>query len=120
MNAVRPVLPERHKNVVCCDPSVAPMLERAQANAIANTVKALSDPTRVQLLHLLVQQPGPLCVCDLIPRFAQHQPTISHHLRILREAGLLETEKRGIWSHYWATDRGRETLSAALAVAGKQ
>ena len=71
--------------------------------ALADTLKALGDPTRLRMLDLLAQQPEPLCVCDITPQFAQNQPTISHHLRILREAGLIETEKRGIWAYYWAT-----------------
>jgi ArsR family transcriptional regulator, arsenate/arsenite/antimonite-responsive transcriptional repressor len=53
-----------------------------------------------------------LCVCDITPQFAQNQPTISHHLRILREASLVETDKQGIWSFYWATDEGKRTLAA--------
>jgi ArsR family transcriptional regulator len=63
------------------------------------------------MLDLLVQQEVPLCVCDITPQFEQNQPTISHHLRILREAGLIGTDKRGIWAYYWATDMGRRYLS---------
>jgi ArsR family transcriptional regulator len=64
------------------------------------------------MLDLLVQQDEPLCVCDITPQFPQNQPTISHHLKILREASLIETEKRGIWAYYWATDAGKKTLAA--------
>jgi ArsR family transcriptional regulator len=67
------------------------------------------------MLDLLAQQAEPMCVCDMTERFEQNQPTISHHLRLLREAGLIDTEKRGIWSFFWATDRGRSCLAALHA-----
>jgi ArsR family transcriptional regulator len=84
--------------------------------ALAAQLKAVADPTRLRMLDLLAQQPDPLCVCDLTEQFAQNQPTISHHLRILRQAGLIDTEKRGIWAYYWATNAGRSTLSALAAI----
>lgn len=105
-------LPIRHKSDPCCTPSVPPSLTRAQTNSLAERLKALSDSTRLSILDLLAQQHEPLCVCDLTAQFPQNQPTISHHLRLLREAGLIGTEKRGIWSYYWATEEGRMVLSA--------
>jgi ArsR family transcriptional regulator len=78
---------------------------------LADQLKAVADPTRLRMLDLLAQQPEPLCVCDITPQFSQNQPTVSHHLRLLREAGLIDTEKRGIWSYYWATPAGRRVLS---------
>jgi ArsR family transcriptional regulator len=118
MNTTAPTrpLPVRHKNDSCCAPAVAPSLRPAQVQTLASRLKALADPTRVELLDLLVQQPEPLCVCDITPQFAQNQPTISHHLRILREAGLIDTDKQGIWSFYWATDEGKRTLAALTAL----
>lgn len=110
-------LPVRHRNEPCCAPVQAPGLSPARTAALSERLKALGDPTRLRMLDLLVQQPGPLCVCDITPLFAQNQPTISHHLRLLREAGLVETEKRGIWAYYWATPEGRETLSAVATLA---
>jgi ArsR family transcriptional regulator len=68
------------------------------------------------MLDLLVQQSAPLCVCEITDQFAQQQPTISHHLRLLREAGLINIEKRGTWSYYWATDEGRRALAAAKSL----
>jgi len=68
------------------------------------------------MLDLLVQQSEPLCVCDMTAQFPQNQPTISHHLRLLREAGLIGTEKRGIWAYYWATEVGRRTLAAVQSL----
>jgi ArsR family transcriptional regulator len=109
-------LPVRHKNEPCCAEVAAPSLSPARTTTLADQLKALGDPTRLRMLDLLVQQPAPLCVCDITSQFEQNQPTISHHLRLLREAGLIETEKRGIWSYFWATDRGRSSLSALRAL----
>lgn len=110
-------LPIRQRSAPCCGPVADPSLGTAATAAIADRLKALADPTRLRMLDLLAQQPEPLCVCDLTPLFPQNQPTISHHLRLLREAGLIETERRGTWSFYWATDLGRSCLSAVTALA---
>jgi ArsR family transcriptional regulator len=104
-------LPPRHKSDPCCGVVRAPALTIDQTEALADRLKAVADPTRLRLLDLLVQQPEPICVCDLVPQFPQNQPTISHHLRILRQAGLIDTEKRGIWAYYWATPEGHELLT---------
>jgi ArsR family transcriptional regulator len=106
-------LPIRHKNEPCCASVVPPSLGQRQTEHIALRLKAIGDPTRLRILDLLVQQSQPLCVCDITNLFSQNQPTISHHLRLLREADLIDTEKRGIWSYYWATDEGRRALTAA-------
>lgn len=105
-------LPLRHKNDPCCAPSAPPSLTPAQTETLADRLKALGDPTRLRMLDLLAQQEQPMCVCDITPQFSQNQPTISHHLKLLREAGLIETEKQGIWAYYWATTAGRRTLAA--------
>ncbi len=105
-------LPMRRRAEPCSTSAVAPSLGESATAVIADRLKALGDPTRLRMLDLLAQQPEPLCVCDITPRFPQNQPTISHHLRLLREAGLIETEKRGTWSYYWATELGRSSLSA--------
>lgn len=105
-------LPPRHKNEVCCTPVAEPSMSEARTAALAAQLKAIADPTRLRMLDLLAQQPEPLCVCDLTAQFAQNQPTISHHLRILREARLIDTEKRGIWAYYWTTDAGKSVLAA--------
>jgi len=103
-------LPLRHKNEVCCALVASPSMSEAQTQHLAEQLKAVADPPRLRMLDLLVQQDQPCCVCDLTPQFPQNQPTVSHHLRLLREAGLIDTEKRGIWSYYWATEAGRKTL----------
>jgi len=105
-------LPTRHKNEPCCAPPAAPSLTQGQTTTLADRLKALGDPTRLRMLDLLVQQVEPLCVCDLTPQFSQNQPTISHHLRLLREAGLIDSDKQGIWAYYRATDEGRRSLAA--------
>lgn len=110
-------LPVRHKNEPCCGPVEAPSLSQTQTDALAGRLKALGDPTRLRMLDLLAQQDAPLCVCDLTDQFPQNQPTISHHLRLLREAGLIASEKQGIWAHYWATDEGRRSLAAVATLA---
>jgi DNA-binding transcriptional ArsR family regulator len=92
-------------------------MTREQTVSLADRLKALGDPTRLAMLDLLAQQREPLCVCDLTPQFPQNQPTVSHHLRLLREAGLIGTEKRGIWAYYWATPEGRRTLESIQPLA---
>lgn len=98
----------------CCDAEtvVESRPDGAQFVAWADRLKALADPTRLRMLALLVEQPEPLCVCEINRQFEQRQPTISHHLRILREAGLIAGEKRGVWSYFQATELGRRSLSA--------
>jgi len=109
-------LPVRHRNEPCCGPVEAPSLSEARTALLADCLKAVSDPTRLRMLDLLAQQTEPLCVCDITPQFAQNQPTISHHLKLLREAGLVDCEKRGIWAHYWATREGKRLLAAVSAL----
>lgn len=97
----------------CCEPPVPvpAALGAAQMETLADRLKALADPTRLRMLELLAGQPRPLCVCDITSQFDQRQPTISHHLRILREAGLVACEKRGVWAYYWATEAGKSAVS---------
>jgi ArsR family transcriptional regulator, arsenate/arsenite/antimonite-responsive transcriptional repressor len=94
----------------CCSTVAAPTLAPERANHLAEQLKAVADPTRLRILDMLSRQSDPFCVCDITAQFSQNQPTISHHLRILREAGLVECEKRGVWAYYWATERGKQQL----------
>jgi ArsR family transcriptional regulator len=110
-------LPIRHKNDPCCAPAEAPRLTPAQTATLAERLRVVGDPTRLRLLDLLAQQREPMCVCDITPLFAQNQPTISHHLKALREARLIECEKQGIWAFYWATEGGRALLDALANLA---
>ena len=84
--------------VLCCGPGVA-TLAPAESDALAARFKALADPTRVAIVNRLAAA-DECCVCDLNAAFDLSQPTISHHLRILREAGLVEAERRGTWAYY--------------------
>ena len=83
---------------------------------MAERLKALADPTRLRMLALLAKHTEPLCVCEITPLFDLHQPTISHHLRLLREAGLADCERRGTWAFYWATEAGQRALSLVAAL----
>ena len=77
--------------------------------------KALADPTRLDIFRLIAAQEAPLCACDVVDRFDLAQPTISHHLKVLRESGLITVAKRGIWAYYAADVRGLERLRGAVA-----
>ncbi len=81
-------------------------------------LKALADPVRLQLLSMVLAHPGgEACVCDLLPGFELSQPTISHHLKVLHEAGLLERDKRGVWVYYRAHPAALEVLGTLFAPA---
>lgn len=110
-------LPVRHRNEPCCGPSVSPTLTKRQTATLSRKLRAVGDETRLRMLYLIAQQPEPLCVCDITPHFEQNQPTVSHHLKLLREAGLIDTDKRGIWAFYWATQEGKELLRAVSALS---
>jgi ArsR family transcriptional regulator len=83
----------------CCSDVAAPLPD-AEAGNIATVMRALADPTRVQMVHILKAATEPVCVCDFNAVFDVGQPTISHHLGKLRDAGLVESQKRGIWAFY--------------------
>ena len=99
---------------LCC-PSDAPAMPRAAAEDLAAIFKALSDPTRVAIVNRLGSAPE-VCVCDLTAAFELSQPTISHHLRVLREAGLVESESRGTWAYYRLVPEAIERLRDVLAI----
>jgi ArsR family transcriptional regulator, arsenate/arsenite/antimonite-responsive transcriptional repressor len=84
----------------CCAPLGAPSLSDDQAKATARLFKALADPHRVKIVNLLATSPDPVCVCDFTGPLGLSQPTVSHHLKKLVQAGLLEREQRGTWAYY--------------------
>jgi ArsR family transcriptional regulator len=98
---------------LCCGPDT-PVLEPAAAAELAAAFKALADPTRVAIVNRLAAAEE-VCVCDLTDAFELTQPTISHHLRVLREAGLVEAERRGTWSYYRLVPEAIERLRAAFS-----
>ena len=99
----------------CCEPVVYPDVEREQAERMAAIAKALADPVRLQLVDVLRKHAGKVCVCELVPLFDLAQPTVSHHLKVLREAGLVASERRGLWAYYYVIPDSLEELSAWLS-----
>jgi ArsR family transcriptional regulator len=85
----------------CCEPVVYPDVERRQAERMARVAKALGDPIRLQLVDVLRKHAGKVCVCELTPLFEVGQPTVSHHLKVLREAGIVDSERQGLWAYYY-------------------
>jgi ArsR family transcriptional regulator, arsenate/arsenite/antimonite-responsive transcriptional repressor len=98
----------------CCVPVVYPDVEREQAERMAAIAKALADPVRVQLVDVLRKHAGKVCVCELVPLFDLSQPTVSHHLKVLRDAGLVDSERRGLWAYYYVIPDALEELAAWL------
>jgi ArsR family transcriptional regulator len=99
----------------CCPPLSAEPLSQAQAEQIAPLLKALADPVRLRLMSLVASHPGgEACVCDLNEAFDLSQPTISHHLKVLHDAGLLDREKRGVWVYYRARTQALASLGTLI------
>jgi ArsR family transcriptional regulator, arsenate/arsenite/antimonite-responsive transcriptional repressor len=98
----------------CCEPVVYPDVEREQAERMASIAKALADPVRLQLVDVLRKHAGRVCVCELVPLFDLSQPTVSHHLKVLRSAGLVDSERRGLWAYYYVIPDALEELAAWL------
>jgi ArsR family transcriptional regulator len=106
---------KRAAGVPCCEPVVYPDVERAQAARMAEVAKALGDPIRLQLVDVLRKHAGKVCVCELVPLFDVGQPTLSHHLQTLREAGIVDSERRGLWAYYYVIPDALEELTAWLS-----
>ncbi|MEZ7239503.1 metalloregulator ArsR/SmtB family transcription factor [Rhodococcus sp. GXMU-t2271] len=101
----------------CCPPLSREPLTSDWAGDLARMFKALGDPVRLRMLSLIAShEGGECCVCDISPSFDLSQPTISHHLKVLREAGLLDCERRGTWVHYRVVPSALAQLSAVLSV----
>jgi ArsR family transcriptional regulator len=99
----------------CCEPVVYPDVERGQAMRMATVAKALGDPVRLQLVDVLRKHAGKVCVCELVPLFEVSQPTVSHHLKVLREAGIVGSERVGLWAYYFVIPDALGELSAWLS-----
>jgi ArsR family transcriptional regulator len=99
----------------CCEPVVCPDVERVQAARMAEVAKALGDPVRLQLVDVLRKHAGKVCVCELVPLFDISQPTLSHHLGKLRAAGVVDSERRGLWAYYYVKPDALNELSAWLS-----
>jgi ArsR family transcriptional regulator len=100
----------------CCPPLTVSPLSAEQAAGLAPMFKAIGDPVRLRLLSMIASAPE-VCVCDLTGAFDVSGPTISHHLRVLREAGLVDCERRATWVYYWIKPEALGRLSALLDIA---
>ncbi len=104
--------------VVCCAPLAASTLTDEEAGATAELFKALGDPARVRLVNLLATSGGAVCMCDLIEPVGLAQPTVSHHMRKLVDAGLVEREQRGKWAFFSLKRDAAEKLAAVADLKG--
>ena len=95
-------------------PLVHPGITPARAERIAAVARALSDPIRVPLVDVLRKHAGKVCVCELTPLFDVSQPTVSHHLKVLREDGLEDVERHGLWAYYYVIPEATKELSTWL------
>ena len=99
----------------CCEPVVYPDVQRDEAQRMAAIAKALGDPVRIQLVDVLLRHAGKVCVCELVPLFDLSQPTVSHHLKVLRQAGIVGSEREGLWAYYYVIPDALKELSQWLS-----
>jgi ArsR family transcriptional regulator, arsenate/arsenite/antimonite-responsive transcriptional repressor len=112
VHVMRKILPI----VECCPPLLDAPLDRDDAVRLASAFKVVADPARLRLLSLIAAHPGgEACVCNLTEPLGLSQPTVSHHLKVLHEAGLLDRDKRGPWVYYRVVPGRLEALRVALA-----
>ena len=103
-------------DMACCAPLTREPLSAAAAGALALTLKAIADPTRLRLLSMVAaHEGGEACVCDLTEPLGLTQPTVSHHLKVLVDAGLLTRDKRGVWAYFALVPGALDSLAAVLA-----
>lgn len=91
--------------------AVKPLPER-QLQRVAAVAKAIADENRIEILRLLAHQEGPVCACDIVEHFDLSQPTVSHHLKVLKDAGLLRSSRRGLWVFYEVAPSGASALAS--------
>jgi ArsR family transcriptional regulator, arsenate/arsenite/antimonite-responsive transcriptional repressor len=105
-------------SAACCSPLSAQPLTMEQAEQVVPLMKALADPVRLRLMSLVAShEGGEACVCELNDAFELSQPTISHHLKVLHEAGLVDREKRGVWVYYQARSEALAAIGALIGCA---
>ncbi|MFI0539563.1 ArsR/SmtB family transcription factor [Streptomyces sp. WSLK1-3] len=107
------------QDAACCPGLSAAPLDADRAADLAKVFKALGDPVRLRLMSMIASrgEGGEVCVCELTPAFALSQPTISHHLKLLRQAGLIDCERRGTWVYYWVLPGVLDEPAAFLTTA---
>ncbi|WP_122978046.1 ArsR/SmtB family transcription factor [Actinoplanes teichomyceticus] len=114
-----PVVSPAEPQTPCCPPMAQQRIPAPAAATLAQAFKALGDPIRLQLMSMIASAPdGEICVCDLTPAFTISGTTISHHLKVLREAGLIDGERRASWVYYRPRPELMRQLSTLLAVGG--
>ena len=101
--------------VACCAPLAAPTLTDDEAEATAELFKTLGDPARVRIVNMLATSDEPVCVCELIEPLGLAQPTVSHHLKVLRDAGIVGSERQGLWAYYYVLPDAVKELSRWLS-----
>jgi len=106
---------KRPAGEACCEPVVYPDVQREQAQRMAAIAKALGDPIRLQLVDVLRKHAGKVCVCELVPLFDLSQPTVSHHLKVLRDAGIVASERQGLWAYYYVNPESLEEFTGWLS-----
>lgn len=112
-------LPVLDDALACCTPLAREPMTPDQAEQIAPLLKALAEPVRLRLMSMVLSsEGGEACVCDLTQAFDLSQPTISHHLKVLHESGLLSRDKRGVWVYYSARPEAMEAMLNLFAAAG--
>jgi ArsR family transcriptional regulator len=104
--------------IACCAPLGAPVLEEDEAAATADLFRALGDPARVRIVNLVATSDEPVCACELYEPLGLSQPTVSHHLKKLTDAGLLEREQRGKWAYFSLKRDAVEKLAAVADLKG--
>jgi DNA-binding transcriptional ArsR family regulator len=104
------------QDVGCCTELSSAPLSEERSIELAAVFKALGDPVRLRLLSMIASRAGgEVCVCELTPAFELSQPTISHHLKLLRQAGLVDCERRGTWVYYWLVPQTTDMLATLLS-----
>ena len=102
--------------VACCAPLAAPTLSDAEVDATARLFRVLGDPARIRILNALATNGEPVCVCHLVEPLGLTQPTVSHHLKTLTDAGLLDREQRGKWAYFSLNTSALERLAGLLRI----
>jgi ArsR family transcriptional regulator, arsenate/arsenite/antimonite-responsive transcriptional repressor len=104
--------------IVCCAPLASPSLSDEEIDATAQLFRALADPARVRIVNVLATCGEPVCICDLIDPLDLSQPTVSHHMKKLADAGLVEREQRGKWAYFTLNDDAVQKLAAVADLKG--
>ena len=115
LGAMSSTLSESGLRIGCCSPAPVDPLSTEDADRLAARFKAIADPVRLKILNRIGSVPGGVCVCDIVDDLDKSQPTISHHMKILTEAGLVTREKRGRWAWYSVIDEEIAALRDALS-----